>query len=116
MTIQPEKNTPAPGYPEKSRWLAAPLAAGVAAAVLGLSACGERATLGEPTQAPTEITVVQVATTELASAAQHTDRAEEANDTTQTSTGTVVPVVQPEEEFLLAGMPAYVPDPTEKLQ
>jgi len=68
MTIKPVKTMPAPGYPDKyaeeskralaaatpRRWIAAPLAAGLAATVaLGLSGC-ERATLGEPTQTPVE--------------------------------------------------------------
>ena len=60
MTIQPVKNTPAPGYPEKSRRLAAPLAVGLTAAMaLGLGACGERATMGVPPPVPTETCTVQ---------------------------------------------------------
>ena len=70
MTIQPVKNTPAPGYPDKyakesrqalaaaqpRRWIAAPLAAGLAATVaLGLSGCGDTyVTGGEPGTSPME--------------------------------------------------------------
>ena len=75
MTIQPVKTTPAPGYPDKyteesrqalaaaqpQRWIAAPLAAGLAATVaLGLSGCGGTyVTGGEPGTMPmeTEVTI-----------------------------------------------------------
>jgi len=72
MNIQPVSNTPAPGYPDKyaeesrqalaaaqpRRWIAAPLAAGLAATVaLGLSGCGEAfVTGGVPVQTPTQVT------------------------------------------------------------
>ena len=63
MTVQPVKNAPAPGYPEK-RWLAAPLAVGLTIAMaLGLNGCGERVTMGEAAQTPTEICATQAATT-----------------------------------------------------
>ena len=60
MTIQPVENTPQPGYPDKHRWLAAPLVAGMlsAAVALGFSGCGaaaEHRTEGEPAMAPTVV-------------------------------------------------------------
>jgi len=75
MKVRPVESTPAPGYPDKyadetrkalaaarpQRWLAAPVAAGLAATVaLGLSGCGkeEFVTAGDPTQIPTEVTLV----------------------------------------------------------
>jgi len=76
MHIKPVKHLPAPGYPDKyseesrqalaaaipRRWIAAPLAAGLAATVaLGLSGC-ERATLGEPAQTPIEPETVEYLT------------------------------------------------------
>jgi hypothetical protein len=64
MTIQPVQNASAPGYPEKSRRLAVPLMAGLTAALaLGLNACGERVTMGEPLPIPTETCTVQAAET-----------------------------------------------------
>ena len=73
MKVRPVETMPAPGYPDKyaeetrkalaaarpQRWLAAPVAAGLAATVaLGLSGCGnttEHLTDGETTTAPTTI-------------------------------------------------------------
>ena len=59
MTIQPVESTPRPEYPDKHRWLAAPLVAGMlsAAVALGLSGCEstEYITDGEPAAAPTMI-------------------------------------------------------------
>ena len=71
MTIQPVDNQPKPQYPDKyaedvrrtlaaaqpGRWLAAPLVVGVLASTvaLGLSGCGETATLGVPVPAPVSV-------------------------------------------------------------
>jgi len=85
MKIKPVECIPAPGYPDKyaeesrqalaaaqpRRWIAAPLAAGLAATVaIGLSGCGESivdyTTLGEPTMVPTETSTATYTTTQRA--------------------------------------------------
>ena len=79
MNVRPVEHAPAPGYPDKyddesrralatahpHRWLAAPVAAGLAATVaLGLSGCGENyVTMGEVAMTPTEITTGERITT-----------------------------------------------------
>jgi len=71
MKIHPVEHSVAPNYPDKyaeetrrvlaatapRRWIAAPLAAGLAATVaIGLSGCGERAVMGDMPM-PTEVTI-----------------------------------------------------------
>ena len=107
MTIQPVKNTPAPGYPEKSRWLAAPLAAGLTAAIaLGLSACGERVTMGDVVQVPTETCTAQVATTTEYVTVGET-QIPEPEITARANRGTTAPVPEPD-GYVTMGMPALV--------
>ena len=78
MKVQPVEHAPAPGYPDKyaeesrqalaaarpRRWIAAPVAAGLAATVaFGLSGCGDTEYLVDGTMpAPTEMTAVDYAT------------------------------------------------------
>ena len=127
MTIQPIKSTPAPGYPDKTRWLAAPLAVGLTAAMaLGLSACGERAAVGDVAQVTTEITATQAAAanaaqtpattgageTDPTGATQRAARAEPKNNAVPTTTEYVVmgdfPV--PVTDYYTLGVPVLVPD------
>ena len=131
MTIQPVGNAPAPGYPDKSRWLAAPLAVGLSAAMaLGFSGCGgERVTMGEPALSPTETTAcIALAETETSTTqatmtttgtsrrAQSTARTVSETDetTTYVNMGTTA-LVPATEDYFIAGMPALVPDRMEAL-
>ena len=110
MNIQPVKTTPAPDYPDKTRWLAAPLAVGLTAAMaLGLSACGERATMGDVVQMPTETCTVQAATTEYIIMGTTP-----APESTTVNMGTTALVPEPG-EYTTLGMPVAVPELTEVL-
>jgi len=106
MTIQPVSNTPAPDYPDKSRWLAAPLAVGLTAAMaLGMGACGERATMGDVVQMPTETCTVQANTTEYVVMGDFPVP----DLTTTVSMGTTAPVPVPN-DYITLGVPILVPD------
>ena len=55
MKLKPVEHTPEPGYPNKARWLAAPLAVGLTAAMaLGLGGC-DYVTRGGLEQTPADI-------------------------------------------------------------
>jgi len=93
MTIHPVESAPAPGYPDKSRWLAAPLAVGISAVMaLGFGSCGERVTMGDMVQMPTDITTTQPE-----------PETEPPDCTTFVTMGTSAPV--PEDTYITMGVP-----------
>ena len=134
MIIKPVENTPVPGYPDKyaeetrkalaaarpQRWLAAPVAAGLAATVaLGLSGC-EQTDAGGPATTTTQVTTTsgipystEYYTEYLIDGDVTTAPTIIAITTSKTSQSTSIPLTttQPIVTFTTPGLPMTVPIP-----
>ena len=115
MKIQPVENIPAPGYPDKSRWLAAPLAVGLTAAMaLGMGACGGRVAADD--QTTTGSAAVQTAISTAQSTAQATTAQPTTATTirprTATARATTTTGRTATEYVIMGDFPVPVPEPT----